>query len=152
MQRKAGSYITKNVTVYAKRISTNVISKNARLNTSENLAYWWIYADPKLTTKLGSLVSRISAVPQLQHPNKNIEFIIQHGTLDKAYKGVPAGPYTIIGSSDDNDVITKGFAGQITGANSTTSGSCGTFVSTVIKSNPKTVVVKIDAVLSILKK
>jgi hypothetical protein len=152
MKSSTGTYVTKNITLFAKRNSLKVISQNKRLKTSENFSYWDVFAEPDLTTKLGSLTSRTSVVPHQQKPNKNMEFISQRGNLDRAYKGVPAGPYTITGTSDDNDVILKGFAGQIIGANATTSGASGTFISTIMRSSQKTVVVKIEAELSILKK
>jgi len=149
MKKAAGVYIERKMTSYVKRDSTHIISENSMLKTSETFSTWSLYADRKLTIKIGSLVSRSSTVPMPQNPNKNIEFINQHAILTKAYRGAPAGAYTISASTDDNDQLANGFAGQIIGANNNTKGILGTVFTTILKANPKTVIIKVEADLSI---
>jgi len=83
------------------------------------------------------------------NPNKNIEFINQHAILTKAYRGAPAGAYTIMATTDDNDKLGSGFAGQIIGANNNTKDVFGKVFTTILNTNPKTVIIKVEAVLNV---
>ena len=149
MLKTTDTYSEIKIVSYVKRDSINIISENSLLKTSETFSTWSLYADRKLTTKIGSLVSRTSTVPIPETPNKNIEFINQRAILTKAYRGAPAGAYTITATTDDNDKLTKGFVGQLIGADTNTKGICGTVFTTILRANAKTVIIKVEAVLSV---